>query len=123
MEQNSTLTALHISGNNASDATVRALKKSIARNRKSHNLSTTGHSTNSTNTTTPTNSGNSSNNGNRNAALSLESKEAPSTGSKQEEGQEEGVLTPLDPESLEVRYYLATVTATCTVYTVSLISF
>ena len=120
MEQNSTLTALHISGNNASDATVRALKKSIARNRKSHNLSTTGHSTN---TTTTTNSGNSSNNGNRNAALSLESKEAPSTGSKQEEGQEEGVRTPLDPESLEVRYYLATVTATCTVYTVSLISF
>jgi hypothetical protein len=94
MEQNSTLTALHISGNNASDATVRALKKSIARNRKSHNLTTKGNITNTTND-------NSGNNGNRNAALSLESKDASSTGSKQEE--ENTVRTPLDPESLEVR--------------------
>ena len=98
MEQNSTLTALHISGNNASDATVRALKKSIARNRKSHNLTTKGNITNTTN-------GNSGNNGNRNAALSLESKDASS--SKQEE--ENTVRTPLDPESLEVRQNLLSV--------------
>lgn len=80
MESNDTVTALHMSGNSASESTLKILKKHIERNRATHGITnTTASLHNSYNTETKINNTNKGN-------------------SKREE---DVPTTPLDPESLE----------------------
>jgi hypothetical protein len=85
MDQNSTVTALHVSGNNASETTLKLLKQSIQRNRKSNHMD--DGQINHNNTTM-----------NANFESKDESKVGRSTGDNMTENM---IQTPLDPESLE----------------------